>query len=127
MKDLQTRARSTATYRTLVLAAALGVLLVTMPLVSTAGLQMTAITITNNSGLTIRHVYLSPVDQNNWGPDQLNNSVIGPGGSVTINATCQGSVKVIGEDQDGCFLSTVVSCTGSASWTIANNATRDCD
>lgn len=125
MKDVKIQALRATSYRFVALAAALGALLVAMPIVSTARLQ-TTITITNNSGLTISHVYLSPVDQNNWGPDQLNNSVIGPGGSVAITATCEGSIKVIGEDQDGCFLSTVVSCESDASWTIANDTARDC-
>ena len=99
------------------------------PLLSRAYAPSTAITIVNNSSREIRHVYLSPVDQNNWGPDQLVNSVISPdGGSFTIsNVSCGGaSIKVIAEDQDGCFLYQVVTCSESVTWTIANNATRDC-
>jgi len=89
----------------------------------------TSITIVNNSGREIRHVYLSPPDQNNWGSDQLVNSVIAPnGGSFTIsNASCGGSgVKVIAEDHDGCFSYQVVSCSEGATWTITNDTTRDC-
>src|SRR5215210_4700098 len=99
------------------------------PLLSQAYAPSTAITIVNNSNREIRHVYLSPPDQNNWGSDQLMNSVISPnGGSFTIgNVSCGGSsIKVIAEDQDGCFLYQVVSCSENASWTIASNATRDC-
>lgn len=99
------------------------------PLLSRAYAPSTAITIVNNSSREIRHVYLSPPDQNNWGSDQLVNSVISPdGGSFTIsNVSCGGaSIKVIAEDQDGCFLYQVVTCSESVTWTIANNATRDC-
>ena len=99
------------------------------PLLSSAHAPSTAITIVNNSSREIRHVYLSPPDQNNWGSDQLANSVISPnGGSFTIgNVSCGGSsIKVIAEDQDGCFLYQVVTCSDNASWTIASNATRDC-
>jgi len=99
------------------------------PLLSSAHAPSTAITIVNNSSREIRHVYLSPPDQNNWGSDQLANSVISPnGGSFTIgNVSCGGSsIKVIAEDQDGCFLYQVVTCSENASWTIASNATRDC-
>lgn len=99
------------------------------PLLSSAHAPATtAITIVNNSSREIRHVFLSAPDQNNWGPDQLGSSVISAnGGSVTINASCNGSsVKVIAEDQEGCFVYQVVSCSESASWTITNDATRDC-
>lgn len=99
------------------------------PLLSKAHAPSTAITIVNNSSREIRHVYLSPPDSNNWGSDQLMNSVISPnGGSVTLsNVSCSGSsVKVIAEDQDGCFIYQVVSCSENVTWTIASDATRDC-
>lgn len=112
--------------------AVLGILVAVMvcgPLLSNAYAPATAITIVNNSSREIRHVYLSPPDQNNWGSDQLMNSVISPnGGSATIsNVSCGGaSIKVIAEDQDGCFLYQVVTCSDSVSWTITNDTTRDC-
>lgn len=99
------------------------------PLLSKAYAPSTAITIVNNSSHEIRHVYLSPPDQNNWGSDQLMNSVIAPnGGSVTLSSvSCGGSsIKVIAEDQDGCFIYQVVTCSENVTWTIASNATRDC-
>jgi hypothetical protein len=112
--------------------AALGIfvgMMVCGPLLSKAHAPSTALTIVNNSSREIRHVYLSAPDSNNWGSDQLMNSVISPnGGSVTIsNVSCSGpSVKVIAEDQDGCFIYQVVTCSESVTWTIASNATRDC-
>jgi len=99
------------------------------PLLSRANAPATAITIVNNSSREIRHVYLSAPDQNNWGSDQLVNSVISPnGGSFTIsNVSCGGSsIKVIAEDQDGCFSYQVVSCSENATWTITSGTTRDC-
>ena len=104
-------------------------LMVCGPLLSSAYAPSTAITIVNNSSREIRHVYLSAPDQNNWGSDQLVNSVISPsGGSFTIsNVSCSGaSIKVIAEDQDGCFLYQVVTCSENVTWTIATDATRDC-
>ena len=99
-----------------------------VPLLSNAHVSTTAITIVNNSSRAIRHVYLSPPDQNNWGPDQLGSSVIAAGGgSVTISANCGGgSIKVIAEDQNGCFLYQVVACSNSVTWTITNDAVPDC-
>ena len=95
-------------------------------LLSSAQPPTAAITIVNNSNREIRSVYLSP-DQTNWGSDQLGSSVISAGGgSVTINTNCNGSVKVIAEDHEGCFFYTVVSCAGASTWTIADDAVPDC-
>jgi hypothetical protein len=98
------------------------------PLLSKAHAPSTAITIVNNSSREVRHVYLSVPDSNNWGSDQLGSSVISAnGGSVTINASCDGSsIKVIAEDHQGCFFYQVVSCSENATWTITNSATPDC-
>src|ERR671923_2403907 len=62
------------------------------------------ITVTNNSSREIRHLYLSPANNDNWGPDQLNNSSISPGVTRTLNVSWEEStVKLVAEDQDGCF------------------------
>lgn len=112
----------------LVLAVFVG-MMVCGPLLSSAHVpSTTAISIVNNSNREIRRVFLSAPDQNNWGPDQLNGSVISAnGGSVTINANCDGpSIKVIAEDHEGCFFYQVVSCSANATWTITTSSTPDC-
>ena len=89
----------------------------------------TSITIVNNSSRQIRHLYLSPVNQDNWGPDQLGGSMIGSGGgSYTLSdVSCsQSSIKVIAEDQNGCFLYQTVACGQSSTWTITNDLAPDC-
>jgi hypothetical protein len=120
--------RSLLTSKPLAIVVILFGALACVPLLSNAHTPATAITIVNNSSRAIRHLYLSPPDQNNWGPDQLGGSVIAAGGgSVTISATCNGSnIKVITEDQNGCFLYQVVVCNDSATWTITNDAVPDC-
>ena len=97
-------------------------------MVSTAVAPPANISITNNSGRSISHVYLSPPNSENWGPDQLNDNAIAPGSSFTIsNAACdQGSIKIIAEDQDGCFITTVIQCSENAGWTITSDAPRNC-
>lgn len=89
---------------------------------------VSSITVTNNSSREIRYLYLSPVDQDNWGADQLNGASLNNGQSVTLSdVSCSGSeIKVIGEDRDGCFLYSVVSCTGNAQWTVTNSTPADC-
>jgi hypothetical protein len=111
----------------LVLLAVFVAIMVCAPLLSAAHVPSTAITIVNNSSHEIRHVYLSPPDTNNWGPDQLSNSVIAPnGGSFTISGDNCGSIKVIAEDNEGCFMYQVVQCSENVTWTISANTTRDC-
>ena len=107
----------------------LGGIVAALPLLSSAQPPATDITIVNNSSREINHLYFSPPDQNNWGPDQLNSSVIAAGGgSVTLTGVaCEGqSIKVIAEDHEGCFFYKVVACGEASTWTITNEATPDC-
>jgi hypothetical protein len=100
-----------------------------LPLWSSARPQTASIKVVNNSSRTVNNLYLSQVNLDDWGPDQLPaNSPIGPGQSFTItNVACdQSQIKVIGEDQDGCFLSGVVNCGGDVTWTITNDTVADC-
>jgi hypothetical protein len=89
----------------------------------------TSVNIVNNSNKVIRNVYLSHVDVDDWGANQLSEgATIAPGQSYSLgNLACdRQQVKVIGEDQDGCFVSTVVNCGDNATWTITNDTARDC-
>ena len=127
MKSFLAHSRSTTRY-------GLGILAVfcvfaSATLLSSARSPSPSIRVVNNSGWEIRHLFLSPVSQDNWGPDQLNNGVISPGGEFTIsNVSCSegSSIKVISEDADGCFLSQIVACSEGAVWTITSNATPNC-
>jgi hypothetical protein len=106
--------------------------LAALPLLSrartTTTTTATSVKMVNNSSKEIRNVYLSHVNIDDWGSNQLGDATIAAGQSFTLNdvACDQQQVKVIGEDQDGCFLSTVVNCGDSATWTITNDTARDC-
>jgi len=54
-------------------------------------------TIKNNGGHQIDRVYLSPISSNKWGPDQMGDDVIAPGGSQTwdIDLDCEIDVKIV--------------------------------
>lgn len=114
----------------LIVCVALVVGAVLLPLLSSAKSRpaATSLRVVNNSSWEIHHLYLSAVDQDNWGPDQLNETVLRTGDSFVLNnVSCSGSqVKVISEDKDGCFLSAVASCAADATWTISNEATPNC-
>src|SRR5947209_14284717 len=85
-------------------------------------------TVVNNSAGEVVHIYLSPADSDNWGPDQLNGAAIGKGASFTLsNGSCDhAQIKVITEDRNGCFLSKVVSCSDDTVWTITDSDTPNC-
>jgi hypothetical protein len=102
--------------------------LAALPLLSSARARTDSINVVNNSNRQIIHIYLSPPDSDNWGPEQLHGSVIAPGQSFDVgDVTCaQSQVKVVAEDGDGCFLSAPVDCGGAATWTITNNTAADC-
>lgn len=85
-----------------------------------------AITVVNNSDKQIRHLYLSPANSNDWGPDQLSEP-INAGTSRTVNVSWeQSTVKLVAEDQDGCFMYQTTEASGSLTWTISNATARDC-
>jgi len=103
--------------------------LVAVPLMSSARTAATSVNIVNDSSRGIHNVYLSHVNADDWTGNHLGNATIPAGQSFTLsNVACdQQQVKVIAEDEDGCFLSTVVNCGDSATWTITNASARDCD
>jgi hypothetical protein len=114
--------------RSLIIICVALLILAALPLVSRAQ-PATSVNIINNSSREIRNVYLSRVDVDNWGANQLSDgATIAPGQSFNVNnvACDQQQVKVIGEDQDGCFVSTVVNCGDNSTWTITDDTARDC-
>jgi len=112
--------------RFMMLVAVMGMLVATTPF-SRAAAPALAITVVNNSAQEIRRLYLAPANSDNWGPDQLGQSPISPGASRTLNVSWdQSTVKLVGEDQDGCFLSATIEATSDATWTITSSSARDC-
>jgi hypothetical protein len=103
-------------------------LLGAVPLFSRTVPPAATVTINNNSGLELRHIYLSAVDNDNWSRDQLGDSVINNGASYTLNnLSCEGAeVRVIAEDQNGCFFYQNVSCGQSSTWSIMSSSHADC-
>ena len=108
--------------------ATLGIALFALTVLSSARTATTSVNIVNNSNKEIRNVYLSHVNVDDWGGNQLGDATILPGQSFNLtNVGCdQQQVKVISEDQDGCFLSTVINCGDNSVWTITNLTARDC-
>jgi hypothetical protein len=106
--------------------------LASLPLLSSARSRATpmatSVNIVNSSSREIRNVYLSHTNVDDWGGNQLGSATIAAGQSFNLAVSpCDGQqMKVIGEDQDGCFISTAVNCGDSSTWTITNDTARDC-
>lgn len=95
---------------------------------ATARSSSGSITVTNNSSRTIVHLYVSHANSDDWSNDHLNGNTIAGGQSFTINNINwdEPTIKVIGEDQDGCFLSAVVASNDSVTWAITNGTAANC-
>jgi len=103
-------------------------LFASLAVVSSARVRSASITIANNSGRSIIHVYLSHADADDWGPNQLGDSSIASGESYTISnvAWDASQIKVVAEDSNGCFSYGVVDGSGSSTWTLTTTTQADC-
>jgi len=86
-----------------------------------------SVTITNHSNREIRHVYVAAGDPNNWGPDQLHGSIPAGGSATLSNVGCDAtSVRVIAEDNNGCFVYYNAACDANQTWEITDATAPDC-
>ena len=99
-----------------------------MPFMSHARTIGTSVSVVNNTSGEIRNLYSSHVDSDDWSADLLGTATIPSGQSFQLNdVSCDGQqTKLIAEDQDGCFVSTAVTCGQSSTWTISSDSPRDC-
>lgn len=90
--------------------------------------QDAVITIVNRSSWDIHHLYLSPVDVDEWGPDQLGEHVIESGGKFQLyGIECDVyDIMIVDEDGDECVLEVVELCDEEAKWVITNDELLGC-
>jgi hypothetical protein len=86
------------------------------------------ITIVNESLWDIHHLYLSSVDDEEWGPDQLGREVIGSGETFVLRGVpCDDyDVKLVDEDGDVCEIREVDICGGQHRWVITDEDLLAC-
>ncbi|MEA2238240.1 MAG: hypothetical protein QOC81_2964 [Thermoanaerobaculia bacterium] len=100
------------------------------PLAATAQRRHGArVKVINQSKWEIHHLYLSPKDSNDWGPDQLGEDVLATGHSITLtNIRCNHyDIRVVDEDGDECVIEDVSLCRDESFWKITNKALLDCE
>ena len=86
------------------------------------------VTFTNRSDWDIYELYLSSVDEDDWGDDQLEDGVLESGGSFLLYAIpCDDyDVLLVDEDGDECILEGVDLCGDSEEWVITNKDLLAC-
>jgi hypothetical protein len=87
-----------------------------------------SVVIKNKSDWEIHQFFLSPVDTDKWGPDQLGEDVISKGDTFTLkNIPCDSyDVMLVDEDGDECVVSEVDICSGQEGWVINNDDLLEC-
>lgn len=86
------------------------------------------ITLRNHSSWVLHELYLSPVDEEEWGPDQLGSEVIDTNGEFLLtDVPCEVyDVRLVDEDGDACVLDAVALCNHDASWDIRDDDLLGC-
>ena len=87
------------------------------------------VTVVNQSAWDIHHFFLSPTDQNEWGPDQLGDQVIGTGDSFKVmGVPCdEYDVRLVDEDGDECVVAEVDICGSNETWEIKSDDLLECE
>lgn len=85
--------------------------------------------IVNGTSWDIHHLFLSPVDDDAWGPDQLGDKVLGSGESFRLRGIpCDTfDIKIIDEDGDECVVVEVDLCAEDAVWELTDDDLLDCE
>lgn len=86
------------------------------------------VTISNKSSWDLHHLFISSVDEEEWGPDQLGDAVIVSGEDFTLNnIPCDAyDVRLVDEDGDECVVSAVPLCVDKDAWVIEDSDLLAC-
>lgn len=90
--------------------------------------KSSTVTIVNRADWDIYELYLSPVGDDEWGPDQLGEDVIGKGDSFELHSIpCDDyDVMIVDEDGDECIIEEVDLCMDDEEWVIKNKDLLAC-
>lgn len=85
--------------------------------------------IINQSDWEIHQIYLSPSDDREWGPDQLEDEILAKGESLTLTGiSCDlWDIRVVDEDGDECVIEEVDLCGDDSYWKITNKELLSCE
>jgi hypothetical protein len=85
--------------------------------------------VVNKSKWEIHHLYLSPSDSKNWGPDQLGDKILESDASFTLtDIDCDKyDIKVVDEDGDECVIESQSLCSDDLIWEITDKELLTCE
>lgn len=108
--------------------AAVAIALAVGPVVVRAGAYDSVVTLVNESAWDIHHLYLSSTSDEEWGPDQLGDHVIGSGENFELHGVpCDDyDVKIVDEDGDSCVVGGVTLCADDDAWVITDEDLLAC-
>lgn len=87
-----------------------------------------SVNVQNASDWAFVQLFVSPVNENAWGADQLGSHVVASGESFTLSGVpCDTyDVKLVDEDGDQCVVGGVDICGGSDTWVVDNEDLLTC-
>ncbi len=105
---------------------AAGLLLVTAT--PTLAAKKATVKVINQSDWSINHLFLSPADEESWGPDWLGEDVMEKGDSMKLTGISCGDydIRVVDEDGDECIIAAVELCGDDSEWKITNKELLSC-
>lgn len=88
-----------------------------------------SVKVINQSKWEIHHLYLSSSEEEEWGPDQLEDSILAKGDSFTLtHIPCDTyDIKVVDEDGDECVIEQVDLCNDHSYWKITDKDLLECE
>ncbi len=113
--------------RKIALVSGIAIALLVGPIVRAGSLD-SAVKIVNESLWEVHQLYLSSVDDGEWGPDQLGDQVIGNGEAFELHGIpCDAyDVKIVDEDGDECVIGAVALCADKDAWVITDEDLLTC-
>jgi hypothetical protein len=91
--------------------------------------ERATVTVQNKSSVTIRHLYLTPQDSDDWGPDQLGDNVLEAkkGAFKLTDIPCDVyDVRLIDDDGNECVVEEIDICGARETWTINDKDLKAC-
>ena len=91
--------------------------------------EKATVKIINQSRWEIHQIYLSPSEEADWGPDQLDDEILSKGDSLTLTDIDCGDydIQVVDEDGDECIIEKVEMCGDDSYWKITDKDLLACE
>lgn len=91
--------------------------------------EKATVKIINQSKWEIHQIFLSPSEETEWGPDQLDDEILAKGDSLTLTGIeCDVyDIQVVDEDGDECIIEEVELCGDDSYWKITDKDLLACE